>query len=183
MRYPLAALLAVLFAPLSQAGSLDIALSNNTVAANYAQSQVAGGLGMNLGVLHNTDRGNTAHAGVEVRQDISSQVRTGLGARLVFIDPEISRVSGSALALGGSVRVALPGLDKVGLGAHLYVAPRVTSFQDAELYVDSAIRADYEVMRNGTVFVGYRDVSVDFKDNRDNYRFDNHVHFGLELKF
>lgn len=184
----LAAAMMAATAGVAQAGALDLGLNNDTFAMEYRQSQ-PNYLGFNLGWVHRTDtskgdypKGADLYSmGLNVTQQSTQQLQVSLGAKAIYLDYDNG--GDGALALGGSFRYGLPGNERVGIGGRLYFAPRVTSFSEMQNYLETGIRLDYLVMiRQAAVYVGYRNVTVDYKTVK-NVEFDNDVHVGMELLF
>ena len=72
--------------------------------------------------------------------------------------------------------------NRFGLGADLYIAPDVLAFGDAEQYLQISGHVSYNVIRDGHVFLGVRNVKGEFDDSPD-ITFDTGLHIGFRLKF
>jgi hypothetical protein len=126
-----------------------------------------------------------AHAGLLVSGDAGAEranVVAGLGGRLAVLDVDDVDVTGGALALGGMVEARLPAYNRIGAVLYAYAAPEASSFGDFEGYLEYAIGLDYQVLRNASLYAGYRQLKVDAKD-AGNVTIDNGWHLGLRLSF
>ena len=80
-----------------------------------------------------------------------------LGARLFWLDSEDEHVYG--VALGGGVKATI--VDKLSASGEAYYAPDVITGGDSENILDLSTQLNYQLIENGTVFVGYRFYEVD----------------------
>lgn len=60
-------------------------------------------------------------------------------------------------------------------------SPRVLSFQDAETYKDVKFRANYKVLENGYIYLGYRDIETKYTGGKIKY--DDNLFLGYEFRF
>jgi len=139
-----------------------------------------------LGALWRSEDGADAfvpHVGILLTGDAGArdaQVTAGLGVRLAYIDGE--NKEGGAVALGGQVDVRIPGYERIALGAYAYGAPEVTSFGDADSYYDIGVSVGYEVIKDASVYIGWRQVEADV-DGGGDIEADDGFHAGLRLNF
>jgi len=139
-----------------------------------------------LGALWRSEDGADAfvpHVGVLLTGDTGARdakVTAGLGVRLAYIDGENNE--GGAVALGGQVDVRLPGFERVALGAYAYGAPDVTTFGDTDKYFDVGLSLGYEVIKDASVYVGWRKVQADI-DGGGEIEADDGFNVGLRLNF
>jgi hypothetical protein len=87
-----------------------------------------------------------------------ANVTAGLGLRLVGLS--LTGVSGGALSLGGQVEGRLPAYNRLGAFASAYWAPGVASTGDLNGYLEYAGSIDYQVIREASVYAGYRQLKV-----------------------
>jgi hypothetical protein len=125
------------------------------------------------------------HAGLLVSGDAGAEranVIAGLGGRIVVLDVDDVDITGGALALGGMVEARLPAYNRIGAVVYAYGAPEASSFGDFDGYIEYSAGLDYQVLRNASLYAGYRQVKVDSKD-AGNVTIDNGWHLGLRLSF
>ena len=179
-----------LAASAAQAEMLDINLSSNALRGSFSAplSSVFPRLGgvYDAGALigEQDDRNvRQGHLGVLVTGDAGARdanVTAGLGGRLVLLD--VADVSGGALALGGQFEARIPAFNRIGMIAYVYGAPRASAFGDLDGYLEYALSADYQVLRQASIYLGYRQLKLDI-ENIGTVTADNGLHVGLRLSF
>lgn len=190
MKQAFAALLFALAVPAVQAETLDINLSDQTLRGVFAGPlsslfpRVEGVY--ELGALFGEEEDRDfvqAHGGLLVTGDAGAQranVTAGLGGRLVALDADGE--TGGALALGGMFEGRLPAFNRIGTVLYVYGAPRASSFGNIDGYLEYSAGIDYQVLRNASLYAGYRQLKVEIKDGED-VTVDNGWHLGLRLHF
>lgn len=190
MKRLLAVLCMTLAAPLVLAETIDVNLSSKALRGVFSGplSSVfprVGGV-YDMGVLiGEEDNRNVkqAHAGVLVTGDAGARdanVTAGLGGRIALLDAE--QVSGGALALGGQVEARVPAFNRLGAMVYIYGAPRASSFGDLDGYLEYAASVDYQVLRQASIYLGYRQLKLDVQ-GAGTVTADNGLHLGLRLNF
>lgn len=186
---PLRAVLALVLAlpagpVLSQA--IDLNLNNDAVRGEFQGRLPNIGARYDIGALVSS-RGDSdllqTHAGLLVTGDAGAReanVMAGLGGRFLLLDA--GQVDGGALAIGGMFEARLPAFNRLGALAYAYWAPGASSFGDLDGHSEYALSLDYEVIRNASIYVGYRQVRVDIKDG-PTVTADTGFHGGLRLRF
>lgn len=173
----------------SMADSLDMNLHNDAVRAIYnmdLSKRGHAGLTAELGLLYSDDKKRLddimVHAGVHVSGENWSESGTfdiRIGGRLIHTSP--GNVDLVALAPGVQLRYSP--IHRVGFGGHIYYAPKITSFLDAETYREYAVRADYQLLPQAFVYVGYRYIDVDIDDGVSGFELDDNFHIGFKMLF
>ncbi|HSW12694.1 MAG TPA: YfaZ family outer membrane protein [Solimonas sp.] len=123
------------------------------------------------------------HVGVLLTGDTGAReatVTAGLGVRAAYIDGEST--DGGALALGGKVDIRIPGYDRISVDLYAFGAPEITSFGDIENYYDIGASVGYEVIKDASVYIGWRQVQADVDPNGE-IEADDALHAGLRLNF
>ena len=187
--------------PTALAGDLDLNLNDDAARLNYAWPARNDQLELQAGWLHHQDRGEVGHFGlhlVDIASSGANPLTAGIGGRVVyvdsepFIDPNVVTIpedppvfidaSGFGLAIGGFVRYSLKKYNRIGLGGHVYFAPDVTSFGDAEQFLEASVFVSYNALRNADVYLGARSIRVDFDSGVD-ITMDTGLHVGIRLSF
>ena len=151
---------------------------NHLIAGANGVYDVGGAFGR--GDTHNLREG---YVGALITGDAGARpanVTAGLGLRLVGLS--LSGVSGGALGLGGQVEGRLPQYNRLGAFVYGYWAPGVASTGDLNGYAEYALSIDYQVIREASVYAGYRQIKI----RGDNFPWstvDTGFHFGLRLNF
>lgn len=140
-----------------------------------------------LGLLSNRDSSRKlvqGHAGVLLSGDVGAReaaIQAGLGARFLIADVNGAGTS-SAVALGGQIEGRIPQLVRLGFLAQVYGAPSATSFSDLDRYIEYALAIDYQIIRQASVYLGYRNVNYKFSTG-SGQTVDSGLHLGVRLNF
>jgi len=173
----------VFFLPLgAQAAKLDFNLSDEAFLIRYAPDANRG-MQLDYGLLHQEDEIYIGSLGLHLVDNAATEsapVQVGLGGRLQLIDTE--GPSGGAISVGAWGRYSFPGANRFAIAGNVYFAPDVTSFGDVENFLEYGVRGEYEVLRNGSLYLGYRKIEADF-DVVDNADLDKGLHFGMQFTF
>ena len=127
-----------------------------------------------------------AHFGVLLTGDAGAQkadVVAGLGVR--FMGADFGDVTGGAIGLGGQVEFRIPELNRLGAVVYGYGAPSATSISDIDRYTEIGASIDYQVIRDASIYVGYRNIryTVELGGNDTTVTADTGFHAGLRLNF
>lgn len=174
------ALLGLALSPLAHASELDLSLSDETFSARYSSSTMARGAGLDAGWLHHVDNGDVFNVGLVVEQSAGNNDSYALGGQLVAITNDVD--DAYAVALGGRFNVGLPMEPKIRVGGHAWLAPKVTTFSNANNFQDMSLRIGYQALERGELYVGYRYTKTGYEDRSDVRASDN-VQVGMALKF
>lgn len=168
------------------ADSIDVNLHDDAIRGTYTmQLQSTKGLSAEAGLLYAEDNNNNSetllHGGVLVSGENWSKSGTfdiALGGRLVYASP--ADLDMMAVAFGGRLRFSP--VPRLGIGGHLYYAPDITAFMDAEGYQEVGFRIDYQVMPQAFVYLGHRNIKVDFGGPQE-WEMDDEAHIGFKMTF
>ena len=165
--------------------AFDINLNDDTVAAAFAWRLGEQKLLADVGWLHNQDRGDVIHGSLHIVDAATAgddPLQAGLGLKLAHVSPDPISPDGTVLALGGFVRYTLPNANRFHIGGQLYYAPDVVAFGDAKEYYDVAVRVSYNVIRDGDVYLGLREVKAKF-EGTSRFTMDSGLHIGFQYRF
>ena len=191
MKVAAAALCALGITPV-MADSIDINLHDMAIRGTYTR-QIAStqGLSNDYGILHvESDTNNDIppgeseslfHVGLLVSGDNWSRSGTfniGVGGRIVYATP--GDLDMLAIAFGGNLRFSP--VPRLGIGGHAFFSPQITSFADSEAYQEVGLRVDYQLLPQAYLYVGHRNIKVDF-GAPDDWVLDDEVHGGMKLTF
>ncbi len=168
----------------ASAADLELNVSDEAFELRYAAAPSSAGAQVDYGILHQEDDVYIGHLGLHLVDNAGTQrkpVRVGLGGRLVFV--ETDPASGAALAIGAWARFNIPGADRFAVSGSIYAAPEVTSFADMEKFMQFSIRGEYEVLRNASIYLGYRRVRADFDVTSRSVTLDKGLHLGMKFNF
>jgi len=181
-------------APIAQAEIFDLSIGDNafrgTIAGPLARLFDDANGQYDLGVLikpKTEDDLLQIHTGVLLTGDAGAKdvdVAAGLGIRAVYTG--IDHDSGGAVALGGQLEGRMPSMNRLGLTGYAYYAPEVLSFGDVNDYREYGVAIDYEVIRGGSIYVGYRSITQSFdkiEGVTEDIEVEDSAHIGFRLKF
>src|SRR5690606_2834113 len=174
----------IFFLPLgASAEQLDFNLSGDAFLLRFTNNATRGGAQVDYGLLHQEDDVYIGSLGLHLVDNAgteSSPFQVGLGGRLMFIDTDAA--SGGVIAIGAWGRYTFPAANRLAIAGNIHVAPSVKSFGDIEKYLEYGVRAEYEVLRNASLYLGYRDIEADF-DVADDVELDDGLHVGMRFTF
>lgn len=167
---------------------LEVALSNQSAYAEvFGDSALfaAGGVELSAGGFYNDDDDWSVQLGAVVQgvpAGADKPYSFGLGLQGYFIKTDDVQGDAQALALGGYGKYHFSGNIPIAVGAELFYAPKITTFDDADDVLDFTTRVEAELIPSTALFLGYRFYQVDSKDD-GNYKLDNNVHIGVRFTF
>lgn len=177
--------LLTLASPTAFAADADISLTNDSAKGQVNFFDTPSDMQLGAGYTYHE---GSRHIG---NIDFHAQGRTalgnlpttaGLGLRAIAWDDDRSRLDGGAVALGGFATVNIPDAPGLSFTGGLHYAPSILAFGDSDDLTSLELRANYRVIRNAEVFVGYRYLSTDF-EGRGDLDLDEGVLAGMKLFF
>ena len=111
-------------------------------------------------------------------QGVIDQFNAILGLRPFWIDAEDEDGFGLALGLGGNVEL----VKNLIASAELFYAPKIITGGDIDDSRDLELRLGYQIIENGSIFVGYRDLEVEIENAREIDIYDDFF-VGVNLRF
>lgn len=108
------------------------------------------------------------------------QVNAALGVRAFWLNG--GGFDAQALGVGGELSARLQGMDRLVFSGYAYYAPQIISFGDAEAFLEWGGNVGYQVLRNGEVFLGFRQVKVEPTQGPD-LTMDTGFHLGMRFGF
>lgn len=108
----------------------------------------------------------------------NSGFKLGMGVKFEFTK------NYAALPLGveGSYTINTKEFVPMHLNASVYYAPEVLAMRDADSYMEARVSFDIELIQNGNVTVGYRNIETDYLNNEDR-TYNRSAYLGFKLKF
>ena len=172
-----------LASPTAFATDVDISLTNDSAKGQVNFFETTSDIQLGAGYTYHE---GSRHIG---NIDFHAQGRTALGnlpttAGLGFraLGWEQDSLDGGAVGLGGFATVNIPDAPGLSFTGGLHYAPSILSFGDSDDMTSLELRANYRVIRNAEVFVGYRYLNTDFEGPSD-LNLDEGVLAGMKLFF
>ena len=183
-------LLTFYFSQWAYADDLDIQLSNDSARFTYAAEVFGGQFGptdLEVGGYFNEDKDNLFHLGLLVRNDtLDNPLIIGIGTRLYYADvgnhPGQTPATAAVISIGGELLYVPDAFNGFGVGFYYYVAPSVTSFQDADGFTEFGGIVNYAITEQASFYIGYRNIELDI-ENATNIEVDSGFIFGFNLRF
>lgn len=174
----------VFFFPLSvNAAKLDFNISDEAAQLGYTAGTSDGGAQIDYGLLYQEEEVHVPSVGLHLVDNAGTAqkpVLVGLGGRALYVDTE--GPAGAALALGAFGRFSVPDADRFAIAASIYIAPSIIAFGDLDRYLEYSVRGEYEVLRNASLYLGYRRVQIGIV-GAGNATLDRGLHFGMNFNF
>jgi len=179
--------LAVVALP-AAADTLDFNVSSDAAKLAYIRDIGSDGLEVGGGLLHHDDDGEIFEGQlhlVDRPEPGREALLLGIGGKVPVISDDRRDADGTALAVGGKLHYTLPMYNRAAVAADLYFAPSVTSTNDIDGYQEYAVRGEFKVLEDASVYLGYRNIELSYDggslgDDRD---FENGVYGGLRIDF
>lgn len=177
----IAALSTLVYSGQVAADILAADLNDKSVKVHYVGTNTGSNLDFEGGFLYHKDDGYLMNVGARVGGQAvgGAPISGAMGGRLYYVNPE-GPVNGSAFGVGGSAAFEIPQISGLELAAELYYAPSVLAFGKLDSLLDATLRIKYQVIENGSIYLGFRHVTID-TDKYGEGDLDEGVHFGMEL--
>lgn len=160
MKTKLALVLAIIAGP-TFADSLSLDLNDDALRLNY-QHSLDKNYQTDISWIHVKDLGNTFSGGLNLVQKFNNDLTALIGGKAIFQQHD-DLPDGTAIAVGGTLRVTPAANKNVAVAASAYYAPNVLSFGDMDNYREFEVRGEYNVSPQLTAYVGYRNNRADYK--------------------
>ncbi len=167
------------------ADTVDLNLRDSAVQLQYIAPMGRDTLGsseLHAGVLYTDKNGRYGDFGILVKGtvgDRSAGVTAGVGIKGVLAT--VNDFSAAALALGGQVRYSLPAT-RIGVVGGLYFSPNITTYRDADRFVEAVVQAEYELIPQASAYVGYRRITFTLANDAEAV-LDTGFHAGVKISF
>ena len=173
------------------ADTIDINLSDTSAQFQYKSSMGRDALGkteFHVGVLYVDKNNLLGDFGLLVKDELGSNApgfSVGVGIKGVVAkvkgnNPTTSNAS--AMALGAMARYSPPATQRLGFVGEVYLSPNIVTFGDANRYVETGVRMEYEVIPQAVVYLGYRRIGFGLKTQPD-ATLDEGFNLGVRISF
>ncbi|WP_370979895.1 YfaZ family outer membrane protein [Agaribacterium sp. ZY112] len=164
------------------ANDLYIDLSNDTFHARFDATHASNNIRYSAETLITEDQGYVVDAGMWTYGDIGSNkaIQGGLGGKIYYGDTDNDAIT--ALALGGTINIAIPGVDGLSISSDLFFAPSITVNNDFKNLSDFNLRVNWALFENAAIYGGLRQLEADYKHS-GSHEFDEGLHAGIKMSF
>jgi hypothetical protein len=183
------------------ADSLNINLNNNAAQFQFNSSAsdfIEGNSELHGGMLYNDTNNMFFDAGLLVKgggEESSPGLSANIGVKGVFGSIHTKTASatvpvvvtdttntGSAIAVGGELVLALPTPSRIAVVGEYYASPKIMSFADAERFNQFGARLEFEASPQANVYIGYREIGFGIKGTGST-TLDRGTHLGVVVSF
>ncbi|MFO1391199.1 MAG: YfaZ family outer membrane protein [Agitococcus sp.] len=147
----------------SFADSASLDLNNDALRLSY-QHGLSKNYDADFSWTHVKDAGNTFAAGFMLTQVLNNDISAQIGGKALFQQHD-KLPDGTAMAVGGSLRITPAANKNIALTGSLFFAPNVLSFGDMDNYQELEIRGEYTFSPQLVGYAGYRNNSADYDVN------------------
>ena len=168
------------------ADEFDMRISDDAIHANYTVSREDSNAQFGLGYFYKNEdeainilnidlhtKGQTAIANMPTTIGLGFQAN-------VFKEVDFK---GSAVGIGGSVRVNVPEAPGLSFETDLHYAPEVLSFGDSDEFRRLRLQVNYRIIESADISLGYRYLNAGHEETSDNKTFESGAFLGLKLTF
>lgn len=165
-RAAVAALALAWAAPAFAGGSVDVALTHESIRGEHGAVRAGTAAYLTVGGWYHLDNGQMINAGFHAidPQNSRPELVAGLGGK-TYLFKASGEDTSVAIGLGGFARYQPPNLNGFGGEVQAYYAPQVLAFSSLDQFLDLQVRVSYEVLPQGRLFVGYSHIQADYRDS------------------
>ncbi len=163
-------------------GSVDVALTNESIRAEHGAVAQGTSAYLTVGGWYHLENGEMLTGGFHAVDEARTnrELTAGLGGK-AFLFKVPSQETSVAIGLGGFAHYQPAQLNGFGGEVAAYYSPQVLSFSDLTEFADLQVRATYEVLPQGRVFVGYSNLWANFESGE--VAMDDTVTIGFRVRY
>ncbi len=174
-----------LLAANSTANEFDLRVSDDSIHGNFSVEDENSDILFGMGYFYK-DEDEAINV---VNLDLHAKGRTamgnlpttvGLGLQGTYFKED--RFKGSAVGVGGSVRVNLPDVPGMSIETEAHFAPNILAFGDADAFTRFRLQANYRIIQSADISAGYRYLKAGVED-AGHRTFESGMFLGMKLKF
>ncbi|MFT7186247.1 MAG: hypothetical protein ACI84K_001645 [Pseudohongiellaceae bacterium] len=166
------------------ANELDLRINDDAIHANYATANESTMFGLGYFYKESSSSTNIINTDLHAKGQTAIgnlPMTIGVGFQGNFFKKDHFR--GSTVGLGGSLRINIPEALGLSIETALHYAPEVLSFGDADEFRRFRLQANYHIIQNADISVGYHYLNVGNEDINSNHTLESSVFIGMKLKF
>lgn len=185
--YRILALSLLAFSTTVLADAFDVNMNDTSVQLQYRASMGHDTLGrseLHFGYLYANKNNSFGDLGILVQDEVGSNapgVTVGVGLKGVIARSQ-NNFNATALAIGGLVRFAPFTDTRFGISGLVYLSPNIVTFGDADRFIETGVKLDYEVIPQAVVYLGYRKIKFNLNAGSDG-TLNEGVNVGVKISF
>jgi len=167
------------------ANDLDLRVSDDAIHGNLTLENDESTLGYGLGYFYKDSNEAINIVNVDLHtkgQTAISNMPTTVGIGIQGNYFKEDALKGSAIAIGGSVRVNLPDIPGTSIQTEAHYAPDVLAFGDADTYTRANVQMNYRIIRTADISAGYRYLNASLKAG-SHRTFESGFFVGIKMNF
>ena len=163
----------------SHATSIFLDLNNDAFKAKIDTRDADNTINFSVAALITEDDGElfTGTAYTYGNLEALPEATGGLGARLYHAN--VPGDNFQSLGLGGFLEFGVQQVPGLSLGVELFYSPSITISDDYDSLTDISVYADYQAFENASIYLGFRDINVDYGSTDGDIN--DGVYLGLHL--
>ena len=116
-----------------------------------------------------------------MKEVANSGFKLGMGAKVNYTSIGSLDFMSIPLGVEGAFTLPLKQFIPMHLNAAVYYAPNVLALRDADSYFEGRFSLDVEVIENGNITLGYRNIETNY--DAGDFRYNRCAYLGFKLKF
>jgi hypothetical protein len=115
----------------------------------------------------------------------SSNLALGLGVKANYTALDDDSFISIPLGFEGIYDIPSSSIVPITLNASIYYAPEVLALNEADEFVEFGVNARFEIIENGLIVVGYRNIHTNYKVNKKStdFRYNDSGYVGFKFAF
>ena len=172
-----------LFTATTQASELTIDIGNDAFRTEFVTTELGNNSEFSIAVLATDNDINvySAKGLVSGRVEEVNGLNASLGVKTYYLD--IDHVDNEfGFGLGGEVSFKIPSSPRLQVETHFYYSPGITFSGDIDYITDFSVRGSYQLLKNGEVYLGYRNLEANIK-NAGSFDLNDGLNIGFKFLF
>ena len=185
----IAAVLLLICSFQASAAGFDFRVADKAAEVHYLYKSSTfgyGGSDVGWSFLFNENNGTMLSGSLLVSGNGAGSKRAlqfGVGVKGFVADfGDNNDIQGGGLGIGGMFRYVFSSSTPVAILLEAYSVPSITSFADADKFVEARMAFELEVSPSARAYVGYRTITME-DSNSNEYKLDDSAHVGVRLGF
>lgn len=168
------------------ANEFDMRISDDAIHGNFSISKEDSNAQFGLGYFYKNEDNAINIMNIDLHtkgQTAIANLPTTIGIGFqgnIFKEEDFK---GSAVGIGGSMRVNIPDTPGLSIETSVHYAPNVLSFGDSDEFRRFRLQANYRIIESADISLGYRYLNVGVEEFNENHTFESGAFLGLKLTF
>ena len=168
------------------ANEFDMRISDDAIHGNFSVSAMDSSAQFGLGYFYKNEDDAINILNIDLHTKGQTAIANlpttiGIGFQANLFKEDVFK--GSAVAIGGSMRVNIPDAPGLSLETALHYAPSVLSLGDSDEFRRFRLQVHYRIIESADISLGYRYLNVGIEENNENHTFESGAFLGLKLTF